>query len=94
MLSFRGAIRHVSRRAVFGQQRSLGSTSMEDDGAALMTSVYVHQVSKTVLQRLQRHHHKWLATSGLDRGLHLNANGTFTLKFPPSGQTRDTGRIW
>jgi hypothetical protein len=56
--------------------------------------VYVHQVSKTVLQHLQDRRSEWLVANGLDKGLHVNANGTFVLKFPPSRPGMDSGRIW
>jgi hypothetical protein len=56
--------------------------------------VYVHQVSKTVLQHLQDRRSEWLVANGLDKRLHVNANGTFVLKFPPSRPGMDSGRIW
>lgn len=65
--------------------------------------VYVHHVSQTVLQHLQDKHASWLTRYGLDRGLRLNANGTFVMLFPSSSPTttttatadrEDAGRIW
>jgi hypothetical protein len=56
--------------------------------------VYVHQVSKTVLQHLQDRQSEWLVANGLDKGLHVNANGTFILKFLSSRPGVDAGRIW
>jgi len=59
----------------------------------VLAPVYVHQISKTVLQHLQTDRHDWLQRTGLDRGLRLNANGTFVLQFP-SPKGHDAGRIW
>lgn len=58
-----------------------------------LSPVYVHQVSKSVLCYLQNYKHGWLSATGLDRGLRLNANGTFVLQFP-SRKGFDSGRIW
>jgi hypothetical protein len=55
--------------------------------------VYVHHVSKTALRYLQDARATWLVEQGLDRGLRLNANGTFVLQFP-SRRGHDSGRIW
>jgi hypothetical protein len=55
--------------------------------------VYIHHVSKIALQHLQDTKSEWLAEQGLDRGLHVNANGTFTLNFP-TRKGFDAGKIW
>lgn len=55
--------------------------------------VYVHHVSKTVLQHLQENRAEWLVSEGLDSGLRLNSNGTFVLQFP-ARKGFDAGRIW
>lgn len=65
----------------------------EDPPSSYLHPVYVHIVSKTVLQHLQDRRSDWLIANGLDRGLHVNANGTFVLKFP-SRPGVDSGRIW
>lgn len=58
-----------------------------------MSPVYVHPVSKVVLQHLQDQRSGWLETQGLHRGLQLKINGTFLLQFPgPKGT--DSGKIW
>jgi hypothetical protein len=56
--------------------------------------IYVHHVSKTVLQHLQGSHAPWLQEQGLDRGLRVNAKGTFVLHFPSQLHRGDAGRIW
>jgi hypothetical protein len=56
-------------------------------------AVYVHHLTKLVLQHLQETKAEWLQASGLDRGLRINANGTAVLQFPPQ-QGLDAGRIW
>ena len=63
--------------------------------------VYVHQVSKTVLEHLQLHCHDWIRQEGLEQGLRIHANGTFSLQYPAlkttngaGGARFDTGRIW
>ena len=55
--------------------------------------VYVHHVSKVALERLQKGHSSWISSKGLDSGLHINPNGTFTLSFP-AREGFDSGRIW
>ncbi|CAJ1949510.1 unnamed protein product [Cylindrotheca closterium] len=55
--------------------------------------VYVHHVSKVALERLQKDHSSWIESKGLDSGLHINPNGTFTLSFPAK-EGFDSGRIW
>eukprot|EP00522_Entomoneis_paludosa_P008562 CAMPEP_0172439480 /NCGR_PEP_ID=MMETSP1065-20121228/457_1 /TAXON_ID=265537 /ORGANISM="Amphiprora paludosa, Strain CCMP125" /LENGTH=198 /DNA_ID=CAMNT_0013188167 /DNA_START=25 /DNA_END=621 /DNA_ORIENTATION=+ len=56
--------------------------------------VYVHQVSKSVLEHLQNSRSNWIRQEGLERGLHINANGTFVLQFPATQNGFDSGRIW
>jgi hypothetical protein len=51
--------------------------------------IYVHHVSRIVLEHLQNNQHDWLMKYGLDRNLSLRANGTFLLKFRDNG-----GRVW
>eukprot|EP00526_Cylindrotheca_closterium_P020526 CAMPEP_0113617050 /NCGR_PEP_ID=MMETSP0017_2-20120614/8567_1 /TAXON_ID=2856 /ORGANISM="Cylindrotheca closterium" /LENGTH=212 /DNA_ID=CAMNT_0000526407 /DNA_START=45 /DNA_END=684 /DNA_ORIENTATION=+ /assembly_acc=CAM_ASM_000147 len=55
--------------------------------------IYVHNVSKVALERLQKDHSSWVASKSLDSGLHINPNGTFTLSFP-AREGFDSGRIW
>ena len=71
---------------------STTTTSAEAEGSPI-SPVYVHHVSKIVLEHLQKSHSDWLVERGLDRGLHLAANGTFVLHFP-SRPGFDAGRIW
>ena len=49
--------------------------------------VYVHHVSKIVLEHLQESRADWLLENGLDRGLYINPNGTFAMHFPPASAT-------
>jgi hypothetical protein len=58
------------------QQRQSAATTQR------RRSVYVHHISQTILRHLQDERHDWLVAHGLDRGLRLNANGTFVLQFP------------
>jgi hypothetical protein len=69
------------------------ATYREDESDVLLSPVYVHHVSKTVLQYLQEFRADWLTEQGLDRGLCLNSNGTFVLQFP-SRRGFDAGQIW
>jgi hypothetical protein len=55
--------------------------------------VYVHHVSKIALEHLQENRSDWLTEKGLDRGLHINPNGTFIMSFPAK-KGFDSGRIW
>lgn len=55
--------------------------------------VYMHHVSKIVLQHLQDAQSDWLVQQGLDRGLHVKSNGTFLLHFP-ARQGHDAGKLW
>ena len=57
------------------------------------TPVYVHHVSKLVLEHLQQNRSEWLLEKGLDRGLQINKNGTFVLSFP-ARKGFVSGRIW
>jgi hypothetical protein len=73
-------------------ERSLSAEKQQSDNDKI-SSVYVHHVSKTVLQHLQQSHAEWLSETGLDQGLRLKSNGTFVLEFP-SKRGRHAGRIW
>ncbi|CAB9510599.1 DIS3 mitotic control homolog [Seminavis robusta] len=55
--------------------------------------VYVHHVSKVVLKHLQDSRSNWLVEQGLDKGLHVNSNGTFMLTFPPT-EKGSGGKLW
>eukprot|EP00980_Cylindrotheca_fusiformis_P004113 scaffold894_cov153-Cylindrotheca_fusiformis.AAC.9 len=84
------------KRALSSQLfRSTSSSQTRDDESFPngFYPVYVHHVSKTALEHLQRKQATWLIKQGLDRGLHINPNGTFSLTFP-SRQGFDAGRIW
>lgn len=45
-------------------------------------SEYIHPLSQIVLEHLQTHHSSWIEHVGLDKGLNLNKDGTFVLRFP------------
>ena len=53
---------------------------------------YVHPLSQLVLEHLQTSRSDWIQRTGLDKGLVLQKDGTFLLKFP-SYET-DQSRIW
>lgn len=54
-----------------------------------VSSEYVHPLSQIVLEHLQSTRQEWIKSQGLDRGLTIQRDGTFELKFPTSN-----GRIW
>lgn len=74
--------------------RFLSSSSSSATPIEEVSPIYVHHVSKTVLEHLQKDQHEWLVSTGLDRGLRINANGTFVLQFPATRLGVDGGRIW
>lgn len=63
----------------------------DDNSSAKFCPVYVHHLSKNILEHLQNNHAQWILDRGLDKGLKLNPDGTFVLQFP--GQ-KENGRIW
>jgi hypothetical protein len=50
---------------------------------------YVHPLSQIVLEHLQGTRREWVTANGLDRGLTLQRDGTFEIRFPSSDD-----RIW
>lgn len=66
-----------------------GSSEQQED----IVPVYIHRVSKVVLQHLQGSRSGWLVDQGLTRGLQIKSNGTFLLKFP-ARKGFDGGKIW
>lgn len=50
---------------------------------------YVHPLSQIVLEHLQDTRRDWVTRNGLDRGLTIQRDGTFELRFPSSD-----ARIW
>ena len=76
----------------FSTQGGSSSTAAEPE-PPMVNAVYVHHVTKIVLQHLQETKADWLVAQGLDRGLRLNSNGTAVLQFPPKMGV-DSGRIW
>ena len=56
--------------------------------------VYMHHVSKIVLQHLQDSRAGWLIEQGLDSGLQIKSNGTFLLHFPATQDGSAGGKIW
>ena len=67
-----------------------GSSTQEEDK---IFPVYIHHVSKIVLQHLQDSQAHWVAQQGLNRGLQVKSNGTILLNFP-ARQGHDAGKIW
>jgi hypothetical protein len=55
-------------------------------------SEYVHPLSQLVLEHLQTSRSDWIQRTGLDKGLVLQKDGTFLLKFP--SYEIDQSRIW
>ena len=91
MLSIRSSLASLATRRArtFSTQRhSL------DEPSDVIRGVYVHHVTKVVLQHLQENKADWLVEQGLDRGLRLNGNGTAVLHFPSKKKGFDSGRIW
>uniref|UniRef100_A0A7S1YWN4 Uncharacterized protein n=1 Tax=Trieres chinensis TaxID=1514140 RepID=A0A7S1YWN4_TRICV len=60
--------------------------------------VYVHPLSQVVLEHLQTARGDWVSRKGLDRGLTINYDGTFTINFRSEygddDVSNDAGRIW
>jgi len=88
-----------SRFSSTSSARRVGDSSdaaenRDKDAGVTFHPVYVHQISKIVLEHLQDAHGMWLVEQELDRGLRLNTNGTFVLQFEPRKRGFDAGRIW
>ena len=79
--------------ASFSTQGGSSSAAADVENSPVHT-VYVHHVTKVVLQHLQETKGDWLVQQGLDRGLRLNSNGTAVLQFPSKKNGFDSGRIW
>ena len=84
----------VNARAAFSTQGGTASAgSLEEPSDSPLRTVYVHHVTKVVLQHLQETKSDWLVQQGLDTGLRLNSNGTAVLRFPPR-KGFGSDRIW
>jgi len=83
----------MSSNSNFNDHEIPSSSSSLRDDKPYLSVVYVHHVSKLVLQHLQNARGGWLVEQGLDKGLHIKPNGTFVLHFPANG-TDDGGKIW
>eukprot|EP00977_Amphora_coffeiformis_P003959 scaffold793_cov161-Amphora_coffeaeformis.AAC.11 len=86
--------RPTSAVASFSTQGGSSSSAVEAEQPPLVNSIYVHHVTKIVLQHLQETKADWLVRQGLDRGLRLKSNGTAVLQFPPKQGFDSGGRIW
>mmetsp|Transcript_5675 Transcript_5675/g.7436 ORF Transcript_5675/g.7436 Transcript_5675/m.7436 type:complete len:179 (-) Transcript_5675:62-598(-) len=75
-------------------ESSSNALEPEDSKTSKIYPVYVHHLSKLILQHLQEKHSSWLVDNGLHTGLRLNANGTFVIRFPPEKGQPASGRIW
>ena len=73
---------------------TLSRTSDEENWNHGIRPVYVHHVSKLTLEHLQEKESDWLMGQGLDTGLEINDNGTFTLRYPPQSGKNAGNRIW
>jgi hypothetical protein len=75
------------------QRCGMSSESTQRQAEEKLSRVYVHHVSKVVLEHLQDSRADWLMNQGLHRGLRIKNNGTFVLEFP-ARKGFDSGRIW
>mmetsp|Transcript_15540 Transcript_15540/g.26338 ORF Transcript_15540/g.26338 Transcript_15540/m.26338 type:complete len:170 (-) Transcript_15540:125-634(-) len=66
----------------------------DQDESKRFHPVYVHHLSKVVLEHLQNNRNDWVVGQGLESGLRLNPDGTFVLHFPTGSSGVDGGRIW
>mmetsp|Transcript_28648 Transcript_28648/g.40214 ORF Transcript_28648/g.40214 Transcript_28648/m.40214 type:complete len:180 (-) Transcript_28648:627-1166(-) len=73
---------------------SSGAVENDENKNYKMYPVYVHHLSKLILEHLQNKHSSWLIDNGLHNGLRLNANGTFVIRFPTEKGKHPSGRIW
>ena len=87
------SIQSNSLKSSAQRYRSVVSTRDDESYPKNFYPVYVHHVSKIALEHLQKRQSNWLIEKGLDRGLHINPNGTFSLNFP-ARKGFDSGRIW
>lgn len=76
------------------QRRFKSVNANEHPQRQRISPVYVHHVSKIVLEHLQDKRVDWVEGKGLNGGLHINPNGTFILRFPSTTAGYDAGKIW
>mmetsp|Transcript_5609 Transcript_5609/g.11700 ORF Transcript_5609/g.11700 Transcript_5609/m.11700 type:complete len:179 (-) Transcript_5609:131-667(-) len=94
-LFLKGSMRQFgSTVAAPGSVRFLSSAApvaglVTEDHATGMKHVRIHPESQVVLEHLQGPWSDWTQSRGLDRGLKINNDGTFMLRFP-----RCNWRIW
>jgi hypothetical protein len=104
MLSTLNLVRSISRRpigvngvnavAAWRCKSTVGTAPSKDDqNTKDFFPVYVHNVSRMVLEHLQENQSGWIMEKGLDRRLNINPNGTFTMSFPAQKGV-DSGKIW
>ena len=77
------------------------SSSSSSSSSFFTKTEYIHPLSQIVLEHLQNHHSEWVQSRGLDKGLKLNKDGTFVLRFPQANKADDDkvdtakqGSIW
>lgn len=92
-LTFTARHSQLLRAAPTVQLRNVSNQPSQQKDESSLFPVYVHHVSKIVLQHLQDSRAGWLAEQGLNTGLNIKSNGTFVLKFP-SHYGADSGKIW
>lgn len=73
---------------------SSSSTNVEEKQDVPFSRVYTHPLSQIVLEHLQNVHGDWLVRKGLHRGLTINRDGSFCIKFSADYPGDDSGRIW
>jgi hypothetical protein len=90
-----GTFSKQSRALASQRFRSTSASQTRDDASYPkgFCPVYVQHVSKIALEHLQIKQSDWVMEKGLDRGLHINPDGTFTMNFP-ARKDFDSGRIW
>jgi len=90
----------TSARIVFSSKRMIQQTTTTHPFTTTTTTsssdntknskdeyVYIHPLSQLVLEHLQTTKYHFLTNSGLDKGLTIHKDGTFTLRFPSSSSS-------
>jgi len=92
----------VGHRCLSSSSNSNNSSNRNEEGSNnnaneqdRLFPVYMHHVSKVVLQHLQDSRAGWLMEQGLHKGLQIRSNGTFVLNFPRDEEGKNNGgKIW
>jgi len=76
--------------AAAGRNDESPSAEAEEVVATQVEPQYVHPLSQLVLEHLQTTRYEWIQQHGLDRGLQIQRDGTFVLRFPSTTTTTTT----